>query len=94
MDWQFVHKRFSWGVWTLPTWAVVVVIITGSRASSSSRPPPTQTIMANSRILETTSEYSEKDYGELYDSIGWKESYAVGNFEGIIIEANARFEEI
>ena len=50
--------------------------------------------MANSRILETTSEYSEKDYGELYDSIGWKESYAVGNFEGIIIEANARFEEI
>ena len=52
--------------------------------------------MANSKIFETTSEYSEKDYGELYDSIGWKESYAVGNFEGIriIIEANARFEEI
>ena len=23
----------------------------------------------------------------LYASIGWKESYAVGNFEGIIIEA-------
>ena len=48
--------------------------------------------MANSKIFETTSEYSEKDYGELYDSIGWKESYAVGNFEGIITEAVASFE--
>ena len=34
----------------------------------------------------------EKEYGELNDSIGWKESYAVGNFEGIITEAVASFE--
>ena len=26
LDWQFVQKRFPWGVWTVPTWAVVVVI--------------------------------------------------------------------
>ena len=51
----------------------------------------TQTIMANSR---TTSEFSNKEYGELYASIGWKEEYRVGNFEGIIIEAIASIEEI
>ena len=31
---------------------------------------------------------------ELYASICWRESYAVGNFEAIIIEAIASFEEI
>ena len=36
----------------------------------------------------------EKEYGELNDTIGWKESFsfAVGNFEGIITEAVASFE--
>ena len=23
LDWQFVQKRFPWGVWTVPTWAMV-----------------------------------------------------------------------
>ena len=58
------------------------------------RDEETQTIMANSRIFEADSEFSEKEYGELYASIGWKESYRVGNFEGIIIEAIASVEEI